>query len=258
MIAERIVLQKIVDIFHKLWYFVVKKCFSGDHRCLACFKSCVGALRVEITSRLFLVVRSRRFLGGGEVHTQSVGPKRREDFGGSADDYPSCDVVNSNIEFTAKERRISRVAVLEPLFFSAVFCVVELLVPLFHASPDNFRHVSFYLQTLWAFVDTFIGYFAATLIAMVVFMLLQQYYYKCFAGIDDDKAIFPLGTVFVLYLIFYVLYLALKHIVLKWLLLVLTIMAAHTVWTSLREDVQKIDNRNGTKAYVATTFTGQS
>lgn len=187
--------------------------------------------------------------GGVKVANQDVGTQEKPNTGEGSQNLPENGGENKHGNLTRKERQVSRAAVLEPLFFSAIFCGLELLLPLLQASAEDLASVSFYLQTLWEFVDIFIGYFAATLISMVVFMFLQQYYYNCFAGIEDDKAVFPLGTVFVLYLIFYVLYLTIKHIFVKWLLLGLTMLAAFTVWTSLRKDVQKIEKATETAGY---------
>lgn len=139
---------------------------------------------------------------------------------------------------TNRERRVSRAAVLEPLLFSVLFCMVEILGPLIKdPSSITASQISF-----WRCVELFIGYFAATLISMVVFMLLQQYYYNCFAGIDDDKCVYPLGVVFLLYIIIFVIYLLHKNFLTKWITLVWTVLSIITVWTSLRTDVRKIDS----------------
>lgn len=193
--------------------------------------------------------------GGGKVENQDVETSTKPNINGDSQGQSGNGGENKHSSLTRKERRVSRAAVVEPLFFSLIFCTLELIVPVLHASAEDLASGAFYLKTLWEFVDTFIGYFAATLISMVVFMFLQQYYYKCFAGIEDDKAVFPLATVFVLYLIFYVVYLTIKHVFVKWLLLGLTVLAAFTVWTSLRKDVQKIEKATDTNGYNSSVFT---
>lgn len=153
-----------------------------------------------------------------------------------------------------RDRRVARAAVLEPLFFSALFCFAEYLIEITTPVPKGTGIVPFILQIISSSIDTFIGYFAATLISMVVFLLLQQYYYKCFAGLDDDRAIFPLGIVVVIYFAVFLLYLAIKRTFVKWLLSFLTVLVGITVWFSLRNDVQKIEKESESADYTASVF----
>ena len=144
--------------------------------------------------------------------------------------------------WSKKERLVLRAAVVEPLIFSTVFCIIDSLMPLFSVPADDLLSVLLDISTYSGLVDNFIGYFAATLISMVAFMLLQQYYFNSFAGLDDDKVL-TLCVYFLIYLIFYVLYLYSKETVSKWIVFVLTFIVCRTIWTSLEEDIQWINGK---------------
>lgn len=152
------------------------------------------------------------------------------------------------------DREVARTAVLEPLFFSALFCGVEIFIAFLEPMPEGVGMFSFVLQIISNSIDTFIGYFAATLISMVVFLFLQQYYYNCFAGLDHHRVLFPLGAVFILYFVLFMIYLGNKHLVVKWGMLIFTIVAGITVWRSLREDVQKVEKESGSSNHNPKVF----
>lgn len=201
---------------------------------------------------MFLLLRTGGF-GGVKVSNQTKGKTPTGTLpANSGDEKHNTDVPSRS------ERQAARAAVIEPLFFSALFCCVEIFVACLKPVPKTMGIVPFALQVISNSIDTFIGYFAATLISMVLFLILQQYYYKCFAGLDHDSVIFPLSIVFAIYFVLFVLYLSVEHLLLKWLTLIFTVVACITVWNSLRKDVQTIEKGPEIHCHSAGVFVNEN
>lgn len=155
---------------------------------------------------------------------------------------------------TRTERQAARAAVLVPLFFSTLCCVIELWAAFNQTPLKGMGIIPYIIQIASAFIDTLIGYFAATLISTIVYLWLQQYYYGCFSGLDHEKVISPLGIVFVVYSVAFLIYVYDKGTFLKLFMLFWTPVTGVTVWLSLRDDVQKIEQEVMSNSHDPNTF----
>lgn len=146
-------------------------------------------------------------------------------------------------------RRAIRTSFLVPFFISLALCIVHLAVLLiidFTAIENEEAIISgavpaVIAKNLIVFGDLIISYFSVSIIATVVVMLLQEYFFRETSWLNEALALPLMATLFV-YIIFFVLYLVpVTGRVFKWLLVASTIPFVSLLWFSLRADIRHIE-----------------
>ena len=145
-------------------------------------------------------------------------------------------------------RRAIRTSILVPFFISLTLCIVHFAVLLITdlTTLENEAIMAgakqaVIAENLIAFVDLFIGYFSVSIIATVVVMLLQEYFFRETSWLNE-ALVLPLMAALFIYIIFFVLYLVpVTGRVFKWLLAASTIPFVLLLWFSLRADIRHIE-----------------
>lgn len=139
--------------------------------------------------------------------------------------------------------KIQRASVIVPLFISLIFCCAEVLLPISRTIETGgfialWKYCSW--DTLIKLCTLFINYFAPTLIAAVIFMLIQQYYFHSPAGLDHGAVVFLAGTTSVYTLVYFAYTFSdVKYIFLKLLLFGGTIGFIILLWRSMEASVRQ-------------------
>lgn len=183
-----------------------------------------------MTQAMESIVDKMKTMSGGGSHTPKE-PKRDQK------------------SLSRETRRAIRTSFLVPFFISLVLCIVHLAVLLITdlTALENEETIidgavqAVIAENLIVSVDLFISYFSVSIIATVVVMLLQEYFFHETSWLNEALVLLLMAALFV-YIIFFVLYLVpVTGRVFKWLLAASTIPFVLLLWFSLRADIRHIE-----------------
>lgn len=159
-----------------------------------------------------------------------------------------------------KAVRCLRMSFLFPIIITLTFCAADLAVHYKEYKTSMSAQVNNYNFLTWfTCIDSLkivLGYFSVTLITMALFMFIQQFYFKVYAGLDEDKAM-TLLIIAVVYLIIYPVYISafLDSYCMTLFECFATVFFGGYIWRSLNVDVRNVSmyppNRGGPKAFIS-------
>lgn len=173
------------------------------------------------------------------------------------------EITVTKIEDPEKERavRCLRWSFLFPLIIAFLFCVIDDAVHAMKYYADIQTHADRIKELLKWCVGTdslgiILGYFSVTLITMAIFLFIQQFYFKIFAGLDENKALTML-VIAVINLVVYAVYLTrvFDFYGMTFFALLLVVFLGVYMWRCLNADVRNFSkhssNKGGSKVFAS-------
>lgn len=166
----------------------------------------------------------------------------------------------TNVRDPEKEKavRCLRMSFLFPIIITLTFCGADLAVhyKIYRTSMST----QVYNFLIWVTginsLKIVLGYFSVTLITMALFMFIQQFYFKVYAGLDENKAM-TLLIIAVVYLIIYPVYISafFDSYYMTLFECFATVFFGGYIWRSLNVDVRNLSmyppHRGGPKAFIS-------
>lgn len=157
-----------------------------------------------------------------------------------------------------KAIRCLRMSFLFPIIITLTFCGADIAVHYKICSESTLIQNNDFLKWVMG-IDSLkivLGYFSVTLITMALFMFIQQFYFKVYAGLDEDKAM-TLLIIAVVYLIIYPVYISAFYDSYCMTLFecFATVFFGGYIWRSLNIDIRNLSvyppHRSGPNAFIS-------
>lgn len=173
------------------------------------------------------------------------------------------EITVTEIEDPEKERAVKclRWSFLFPVFITLAFCSIDVMVHWKEYCADSQAAASQTGGILeWIVgiesLKIVLGYFSVTMITMALFMFVQQFYFKIYAGLDENKASKML-IIAIVNLIFYPAYIggfSDSYGMTLFVFLLVVILGVY-IWKSLNADVKSFSkhpsHKGGPNAFVS-------
>lgn len=171
------------------------------------------------------------------------------------------EITMTKVSDPEKERAIRclRMSFLFPMIITLTFCGVDMAVHFEkYCAVSQTDDILTWIVSIES-LGIVLGYFSVTLITMALFMFIQQFYYKVYAGLDDNKAM-TLLIIAVVYLIIYPVYIVTffdSYVMTLFVLFLLVILGGY-MWKSLSADVRSFSkhpsHKGGPNVFVSSIF----
>lgn len=171
------------------------------------------------------------------------------------------EITMTKVRDPEKEKAIGclRMSFLFPMIISLTFCVVDIAVQyterfaeLKGQDTQNFMKWIICNDSL----GIMLGYFPVTLITMALFMFIQQFYYRIYAGLDEHRAMTML-IIAIVNLIIYPVYISVfsDSYGMTLTMCFFVVLLGGYMWKSLGDDVRSVSkypsNKGGHKAFTS-------
>ncbi len=178
------------------------------------------------------------------------------------------EITLTKIRDPEKERAIRclRLSFLFPVIITLAFCMIDIAAHYkehcaglqFNNSQTNGMQVNDILKWIISIesLGIILGYFSVTLITMALFMFIQQFYFRIYAGLDENKAL-TMMIIAVVNLIFYPVYIGgfFDSYCMTFIVFFLVCFLGVYIWRSLSADVRSFSkypsHKGGPKAFIS-------
>lgn len=144
------------------------------------------------------------------------------------------------IATTSDDLAVARMTFIVPLALSGILWFVDCVVAINQYAIPVISTLKFWIDFTPTLIDTFIGYFPATLISMILAAILQQDHFHIPSGLGEPKVV-ALTLALIAYLAVYASYLSQRHTnpdLQRGVILVATVAFCVVVWRSLTKDMK--------------------
>ncbi len=134
----------------------------------------------------------------------------------------------------------ARMTFIVPLALSAILWFVDCVAVINQSPSGELRTRQFWIGFAPTLIDTFISYFPATLISMILAAILQQDHFDIPSGLGEPKVVALTLNLFA-YMSVYVGYLVMRHTnpdLQRVVILVATVAFCVAVWRSLTKEMK--------------------